>query len=79
MGGLEQALDSRVEALRGGELLQIEVHPVAPIVGHDGRHVDALGLRIGVAEFFIHRQQILKREINAAAHADLLNQLKAEL
>lgn len=43
-----------------------------------GRARDAL--RGEVAELAVKgAEQILKREINAAAHADLLNQLKAEL
>jgi F-type H+-transporting ATPase subunit b len=39
----------------------------------DGLRTEVAGLAVKGAE------QILKREINASAHADLLNQLKAEL
>ena len=38
------------------------------------------GLRVEVSALAVKgAEQILKREINASAHADLLNQLKAEL
>ena len=38
------------------------MHAVAPVIRHDGRDIDALGVGIRIAEILIYGQQILEWE-----------------
>ena len=48
-----------VEGLLAEQLLEREVHPVAPVVAGDGRDVDASSLYIRGGPFYIHREPVL--------------------
>ena len=59
--GFDAATHADVEVLLPEELLQGEVHPVAPVVARDGGDVDPLLLRHLAAEFAILGQPVLQR------------------
>src|SRR5580692_1042371 len=57
---LDQTAQLRIEILCLLQLLQREMHPVAPIMFWVSRDVDALGLHVRTAQWSVHSQQVLQ-------------------
>ena len=51
-----------VEVIGLKQFLKREVHAIAPIVERIGRYIDALGIKVGIAQMLIDSHPILKRK-----------------